>query len=162
MDEDRERDLADVMNRNLGGWDGTMGLRLLSATRDEVVAEYVVDDRHRQPYGIVHGGMHCGAIETVCSTGAALDAMPRGQAVVGLENHTSFVRAVRAGRVRITAKPVTRGRRSQLWEATARDEQGRLVASGRVRLLCLDGGSDLAGEKVRPIGPSDAAGGGRA
>lgn len=125
-----------------------MDLRMVSATRDEVVAEYVVDDRHLQQYGIVHGGMHCGAIETVCSTGAAIDAMARGQAVVGLENHTSFVRAVRAGRVRVTARPVTRGRRSQLWEAVARDEEGRVVSSGRVRLLCLEPGSDLGGAKV--------------
>src|SRR5581483_8411120 len=64
-------DVAEVWNRNIGGWDTAMGLRLVSATRDEVVAEYVVDERHRQPYGIVHGGMHCGAVETVCSTGAA-------------------------------------------------------------------------------------------
>jgi uncharacterized protein (TIGR00369 family) len=148
MADDGPPDRADLMNRQIGGWDTTMGLRLVTATRDEVIAEYEVDARHCQPYGIVHGGMHCGAIETVCSTGAALDAMSRGQAVVGLENHTSFVRAVRAGRVRITARPVTRGRRSQLWEAVARDEQGRIVSSGRVRLICLDAGSELGGEPV--------------
>ena len=71
-------DLGEMMNQARGGWDEAMGLRFVSATRDEVVAEYVVDRRHHQGYGIVHGGMHCGAIETVCSTGAALDAMPRG------------------------------------------------------------------------------------
>ena len=135
------------------GWDAAMGLRLVSASRDEVVAEYVVDERHRQLYGIVHGGMHCGAVETVCSTGAALDAMARGQSVVGLENHTSFVRAVRSGTVRIIARPVSRGRRAQLWEAVARDEQGRIVSSGRVRLLCLELGSDLGGEPVKPVPP---------
>ncbi|HLK11444.1 MAG TPA: PaaI family thioesterase [Candidatus Binatia bacterium] len=132
----------------LSGYDTAMGIRLVSATRDEVVAEYDVGPQHRQPYGIVHGGVHCGAIETVCSMGAGLDAMARGQAVVGVENHTSFVRAVRAGRIRITARPITRGRRAQLWEATARDEGGRIVSTGRVRLLCLDPGSELAGEPV--------------
>jgi 1,4-dihydroxy-2-naphthoyl-CoA hydrolase len=132
----------------LSGYDTAMGIRLISATRDEVVAEYEVGPQHRQPYGIVHGGVHCGAIETVCSMGAGLDAMARGQAVVGVENHTSFVRAVRGGRIRVTARPITRGRRSQLWEATARDETGRIVSTGRVRLLCLDPGSDLAGEPV--------------
>src|SRR5262249_2761497 len=142
-------DVAEVMNRQPAGWDAAMALRIVTATRDEVVAEYVVDERHRQPYGIVHGGMHCGAIETVCSTGAALDAMARGQSVVGLENHTSFGRAGRSGRIRVTAKPITRGRRAQLWEATARDEEGRIVSTGRVRLICLEPGSDLAGEKVR-------------
>src|SRR4029077_116073 len=88
------------------GWDSAMGLRIVRASRDEVVAEYVVERRHHQPYGIVHGGVHCTAVETVCSTGAGLDAVARGQSVVGLENHTSFVRAVREGTVTIRATPV--------------------------------------------------------
>jgi 1,4-dihydroxy-2-naphthoyl-CoA hydrolase len=132
----------------LAGWDGVLGIRIVRASGDEVIAEYEVAPRHHQGYGIVHGGVHCSAVETVCSTGAALDAMVHGRSVVGLENHTSFVRAVRAGKVTIRATPVTRGRRSQLWEAVARDEQGRIVSSGRVRLLCLEPGSELAGEPV--------------
>src|SRR5258705_2816688 len=111
------------------GWDTAMGFRYLRATRDEVVVEYEVGPVHRQPYGIVHGGVHAGAIEAVCSTGAGIDAMARGQSVVGLENHTSFVRAARSGRVEVRAVPVTRGRRVQLWEATARDDAGRILAT---------------------------------
>ena len=130
------------------GWDTAMGFRYLRATRDEVVVEYEVAPVHRQAYGIVHGGVHAGAIEATCSAGAGIDAMARGQSVVGLENHTSFVRAVRAGRVEVRATPVTRGRRVQLWEATARDAEGRIVATGRVRLLCLDAGAELAGQTV--------------
>jgi len=131
------------------GFDAAMGFQLVTASADEVVLEYRVEERHRQGYGIVHGGVHCAAFETVCSTGAAFAAMPRGQSVVGIENHTSFIRAVREGLIRVVARPLTRGRRSQVWEATASDEQGRLVATGRVRLLCLEPGSDLAGETVR-------------
>lgn len=131
------------------GFDRAMDFHYLRASRDEVVLEYVVGDRHLQPYGIVHGGVHCGAVESACSVGAALDAMSRGQGAVGLENHTTFIRAVRAGtRVTVTARPLTRGRRSQVWEATAVDAEGKLVATGRVRLLCLDPGSDLAGRPV--------------
>jgi acyl-coenzyme A thioesterase PaaI-like protein len=48
----------------------------------------------------------------------------------------------------VTATPLSRGRRSQVWEATARNEAGEIVSTGRVRLLCLDVGSDLAGEKI--------------
>ncbi|HSR24744.1 MAG TPA: PaaI family thioesterase, partial [Candidatus Eisenbacteria bacterium] len=73
-----------------------------------------------------------------------LVAMPRGQRVVGLENSTSFIRAVRSGRLHASARPLTRGRTSQVWEASIYDEREQLVAHGRVRLLCL--GDD------RPIG----------
>ena len=115
-----------------------MGLEVIKLELDEVIVEWTVDDRHRQPYGIVHGGVHCGVIETVCSFGAALHAAPRSQQVVGVENHTSFVRAARSGRLRAVGKPLHVGQRAQLWEATIVDEERRLVATGRVRLFCLD------------------------
>jgi len=145
---------ADLAQSLITGLDAALGVRLIRATADEVVIEYDVDARHLQPYGIVHGGMHCAMVETVCSIGAGLAAHARGQAIVGVENHTSFIRAVRHGRVRVTGVPVTRGRRSQVWEATARNEAGEIVSTGRVRLLCLNPGGDLAGETV----PSDHEG----
>ncbi|MBU6283137.1 PaaI family thioesterase [bacterium] len=130
------------------GFDAEMGFRLLHATGDEVVIEYEIAARHLQPYGIVHGGVHCAIVESACSTGAAFAAMKDRRHVVGLENHTSFIRAARKGKVRATARPLTRGRRSQVWEARVEDGEGRLLATGRVRLLCLDEGSDLAGRTV--------------
>jgi len=87
--------------------------------------------------------VYCGVIESLASYGAALVAMPRGQQVVGLENNTSFIRAVRSGRLTGNARPVTRGRTTQVWEAWIRDPEGRLVAQGRVRLLCIDQGQPL-------------------
>jgi uncharacterized protein (TIGR00369 family) len=144
--------ITDVINRT-PGWAREMGLTILSATADEVTCEWEVGQKHLQDYGIVHGGVHCGVIETIASIGAAVVAMPRGQRVVGLENSTSFIRAVRSGRLRATARPVTRGRTTQVWEASIRDEQGQLVAQGRVRLLCLDGDRAIA-----EAGPARGAG----
>lgn len=125
-----------------------MGIHFVRATADEVVAELEIGPVHRQPYGIVHGGVHSGLIEAVTSVGAALAALPRGQSVVGLENHTSFLNAVREGKLRVAARPLTRGRRTQVWEAAVTDGQGRTVSSGRVRFLALEAGASLAGETV--------------
>ena len=148
MQDDKTNRLQEQMRC---GFDETMGFRLVHATLDEVILEYDIDERHHQPYGIVHGGVHCAAIESACSMAAGVNAIARNQAVVGVENHTSFIHAARSGRVRVTATPLSRGRRSQIWEATARDESGRVVSSGRVRLLCLEAGSDLAGKKVANV-----------
>jgi 1,4-dihydroxy-2-naphthoyl-CoA hydrolase len=126
------------------GWAREMGITILTAMADEVTCEWEISQNHLQPYGIVHGGVHCGEVETLPSLGAAMAAHPRGQRVVGLENHTSFIRAVRAGKLHGKATPVTRGRTTQVWEASIRDEQEQLVAQGRVRLLCID--------EARPIG----------
>ena len=141
-------DFAPMLNAQRGGWNAAMGVRYVRATLDEVVVEWTIGPQHLQAYGIVHGGVYAGIIETIASVGAALNAMPRGQSIVGLENSTSFIRAVRGGTLRATATPITRGRRSQVWEATVTEEEGKIVATGRVRLLALDGGSPIAGEMV--------------
>lgn len=141
-------EFSELVNQNLGGWNRTMGLRFTRVTIDECIGELVLGDEHRQPYGIVHGGVHTGIIEAACSTGAAMVALGRKQSVVGVENSTSFIAAAREGTIRVTATPVTRGRRTQVWEARVTDEAGKTLATGRVRLLCLDHGADLAGQKV--------------
>ena len=126
-----------------------MGMTITLATKDEVRAELTVGRQHLQGYGIVHGGVHCGIIETLSSMGAYLFARERGQHVVGLENNTSFIRAVRAGaRLRAVATPITRGRQTQVWQAQVIDESDRIVATGRVRLLCLESDQSLAGQQV--------------
>ena len=101
---DSSDDLAPMLNAHRDGWCTAMDLRFVRATADEVVAEWTVAPQHLQAYGIVHGGVHSGVIETLASVGAALHGMPRGQSVVGLENHTSFLRAVREGTLRATAR----------------------------------------------------------
>src|SRR5438128_10661225 len=131
------QDFSQQMNELPEGWLQAMGVTITLATQDEVRAELTVGTEHLQGYGIVHGGVHCGLIESLASIGAALFAMPRGQHVVGLENNTSFIRAVRAGKLSGLARPVTRGRTSQVWEGWIRDGKEKLVAQGRVRLLCV-------------------------
>jgi 1,4-dihydroxy-2-naphthoyl-CoA hydrolase len=145
------------------GWAAAMGLQILKLTADEVVIEWDVDSRHLQPYGIVHGGVHSGVVETACSLGAAAAAAPRGQIVMGMENHTSFLRAVREGRLRATSRPIHVGQRAQLWEATIVDlKDGRVVASGRVRLFCdqRSGTGETASLQVPPpqVPPPQKAG----
>jgi uncharacterized protein (TIGR00369 family) len=125
------------------GWVKEMGIVILAASPEEVTCEWEVGEKHHQPYGIVHGGVHCGVIETLASIGAAVIAQPRGQRVVGLENSTTFIRAVRSGKLHAVARPVTRGRSTQVWEAWIRDDKDQLVAQGRARLLCIDANKPL-------------------
>jgi uncharacterized protein (TIGR00369 family) len=145
-------DFSALLNANLGGWNTAMGLQFSTATADRCVGTVAIAEIHRQPYGIVHGGVHAGIIEAACSTGAHIAAMARGQSVVGLENSTSFITAVREGTLHVVATPVTRGRRTQVWQATITNDDGKICATGRVRLLCLEANSDLAG---KPVAPTD-------
>ena len=141
-------DFSEIINNLPGnGWVKAMGLVVTRATIDEVACEWQVGEQHLQGYGIVHGGVHAGVIETLASIGAHLVATGRGQRVVGVENHTSFIRAVRTGLLRGVARPLTRGRTSQAWLGEIRDEAGKLVAHGTVRLLCIPDSQPLADER---------------
>jgi 1,4-dihydroxy-2-naphthoyl-CoA hydrolase len=110
-----------------------LGLRVEEASGDRVVLTCPVTPDLHQPYGLVHGGVHATMAETAASIGAALWFGDRGK-VVGISNHTDFLRAVRGGRLRAEATPLARGRTTQLWQVAIGDDQGRLVAHAKVRL----------------------------
>ena len=113
-----------------------LGVELTEASGDRVVAGWEAAPRLHQPYGIVHGGVHCSVVETLASVGAALWMGDRGQ-VVGVNNNTDFYRAVREGRLTSTATPLHRGRMQQVWVVETVDAEGRTVARGQVRLQNL-------------------------
>ena len=122
--------------RLLGGYASELGLEVVEADGARVVLAWTVRPEHHQPYGIVHGGVHCSVIETAASIGAALWWGDRGD-VVGVSNATDFLRASREGRLTATAVPIHRGRLQQLWAVTIAGEDGRDVARGQVRLQNL-------------------------
>jgi 1,4-dihydroxy-2-naphthoyl-CoA hydrolase len=116
---------------------GLLGLEIVKVTAEEVLAAWTVDERHLQPFGVVHGGVYCSVVETCCSLGA--QAAASGTPVVGVDNHTSFVRPVSEGRLTARATPLHVGRRAQLWECVIQDASRRLIATGRLRLMSASG-----------------------
>jgi 1,4-dihydroxy-2-naphthoyl-CoA hydrolase len=128
-------DLSDLPP-SMPGLDSHLGIDLVEATADRVVMRWSVRPEVTQPYGIVHGGTYCTAVESSASVGAAIWFGDRGR-VVGVSNQTDFYRAVTAGELTATALPVHRGRSQQVWRVTVTDDQDRLVAQGQVRLQNL-------------------------
>lgn len=118
------------------GLDTTLGFDFVEATADRVVIRWVVTPAQHQPFGILHGGVHCAAVETAASIAAATWYGDRGK-VVGVSNHTDFLRAVSDGTLTATATPIHRGGLQQLWLVEITDENDRLVARGQVRLQNL-------------------------
>jgi 1,4-dihydroxy-2-naphthoyl-CoA hydrolase len=143
-----EPDLVSMLNAQRGGFNIMLGLVFTQASPDEVHCEVPVGPHLTQPYGLVHGGVYSSIVETLASVGAALYAMPLGLAPVGVENTTSFLRAVRTGKLVGVARPLHRGRTTQVWEVEVRGDDGKLAATGRVRVLCLEAGRQVAGETV--------------
>jgi len=143
-----EPELVALFNSHRGGFERALGLLFTKVTPDELQCEVPVVPQLLQPYGLVHGGVYAAIVETLASAGAALHAMSLGKTSVGLENTTSFVRAVRAGTLVATGKPVHNGKTSSVWEVAIVDDDGKLAATGRVRTISLERGAQIAGETV--------------
>jgi uncharacterized protein (TIGR00369 family) len=141
-------DVVAMLNAARGGFEVAIGLLFTRVTPDEIACTEPVGPQLHQPYGLVHGGVYASIVETLASVGAALYAMPRHQTTVGLENTTSFLRAVRTGTLTGISRPLHRGRTTQVWEVEVRGDDGQLAATGRVRMLCLEAGAKVAGETV--------------
>ncbi len=127
-----------------GGFVDLIGLHLDELTPDRVTAHLDADERHHQPYGIVHGGVWATIVETLASIAAAIGVMDDGMIVVGVSNSTDFLRSHRSGRVEAVAEPIHVGRMQQIWQVTiTRAEDGKPVARGQVRLQNLPADRDF-------------------
>ncbi len=114
-----------------------LGVEFVEISGDKVVATWSADPKLHQPYGIVHGGVHCSVVETLASVGAAMWIGDKAK-VVGVNNNTDFFRAVTDGTLTSTATPLHRGRSQQLWLVeTVTDADGKIAARGQVRLQNL-------------------------
>lgn len=119
-------------------------MRLLEIEFDElgptrVTGSIAADERHHQPWGLVHGGLYTTVIETFATTGAFEAVKNRGQQAVGVTNITDFLRPHRSGRLNVLATAVHQGHSQQLWQVEIRrPHDDKLVARGQVRLQNID------------------------
>src|SRR6185295_15095585 len=111
-------------------------LRFKHAAKDRVVMTMEVDQRTRQPMGVLHGGASMVLAESAASTGANL-ACPPGMVAVGQEINANHLRPKTEGVVTATATPVHIGRTSQVWSVEIRDEAGKLVCVSRCTLAVI-------------------------
>jgi 1,4-dihydroxy-2-naphthoyl-CoA hydrolase len=115
-----------------------LGIEFTELGADFIRGHMPVDNRTRQPYGILHGGASVALAETLGSTGAGLVVDPDKYRVVGQEINANHVRAVSEGFVIGTARPVHIGKRSHVWEIRITDERERLVCISRITMFVID------------------------
>ena len=112
----------------------TLGIEVLEASKDRVVARMAVGPKVHQPFGLLHGGASLALAETVVSIGAWHNVDQEKEFAVGLEINANHIRAVRSGTVTATATPSHVGRRTQVWEARIVDDAGKVVCVSRCTL----------------------------
>ncbi|TAM96176.1 MAG: hotdog fold thioesterase [Rhodanobacteraceae bacterium] len=116
----------------------TLDIRITEIGDDYLRGTLPVDDRTRQPYGILHGGASVALAETLGSTAATL-CCDDGRATVGLEINANHLRAVREGTVTGTARPIHVGRSTQVWEIRIENDAGELTCITRLTMAVVPG-----------------------
>mgnify|MGYP001384660648 FL=1 len=110
--------------------DNYLGHEMIEIKENYVKSKLVVKDHHKQPMGLVHGGIYSTLAETISSYGANfLD----GGTYVGVNNNTDFLSSVKDGEIVCIAEPIRIGRSYQLWECKMYNDE-KLCAVSKVRL----------------------------
>ena len=128
---------VDIFTRSRG-FDAFYGLELLDIGPELARAQLVVRDDHKQPFGIVHGGIYAAIAEGLASIATVSVVMPAGKTAAGMSNQTSFLRPVSGGTIHATAVRKHAGRTSWVWEVEMSDDQGRLCALSRMTIAVRD------------------------
>lgn len=126
------------------GFDSLIGFTITEVSADHFLGELMITPDLHQPYGIVHGGVYSAVIETAASWAGSVWLGDRGQCV-GVSNHTNFLRATRDGKLTVSATPVQRGRTQQLWQVEVVREDGKVAATGQVRLANISDPAAIGG-----------------
>ncbi|MCW5911911.1 MAG: hotdog fold thioesterase [Cyclobacteriaceae bacterium] len=115
-----------------------LGIEYTRVGTDFIEARMPVDNRTRQPLGLLHGGASVVLAETLGSVAATCCVNAAVQYCVGLEINANHIKSVRDGYVTGTAKPVHIGKRTQVWEIRIVNEQQELVCISRITMAVLD------------------------
>lgn len=111
---------------------GNLGIQYTYASENRVEATMPVDERTRQPFGILHGGATLALAETVAGLGSMILAKP-DEIVVGMQVSGSHVSSAHEGdTVRAVGTIIHKGRSSHVWNVDVFTSTDKLVSSVRV------------------------------
>lgn len=129
--------LADIAHLGKNTLGEHLGMQFSEIGPDYLKATMPVDNRTRQPYGLLHGGASVALAETVGSVASALVINHETMMCVGLEINANHLRGVKEGLVTATATPLHIGASTHVWDIKIHDEKGHLICISRLTVAIL-------------------------
>jgi uncharacterized protein (TIGR00369 family) len=134
MQIDSTNESRDFATRGLAR---ALGIEVIEISPERVTATMPVDDRTRQPFGLLHGGASVALAETVASVASIANIDQQAFQAVGLEINANHIRAKTEGTVKGTATPIHIGRSTHVWKIEIVDEHGRMVCVSRCTIAII-------------------------
>jgi 1,4-dihydroxy-2-naphthoyl-CoA hydrolase len=120
---------------NIGSY---LGIEYTEIGKDYLIAKMPVDDRTRQPFGILHGGASVVLAETLGSVASMLClADPAKQKAVGLEINANHLRPVSEGWVYGKVTSIHLGKKTHVWDIKITDQNQKLVCISRITVMIV-------------------------
>jgi 1,4-dihydroxy-2-naphthoyl-CoA hydrolase len=119
--EDFEKQMAPL-------FPGLMGIKILEASKDKIVASMRVRPDLCTSGGLCHGGAYMALADTLGAIGTVVNLPPNTRTTT-IESKTNFLGAA-AVDTEVTAEsvPLHRGRTTQVWQTTIKSQAGKLCA----------------------------------
>lgn len=116
---------------------GSLGIEITELQKGKVTATMPVDERTRQPFGLLHGGASVALAETVASVGAFELVDKENEVVVGLEINANHIRAKKDGFVTAVGTVLHQGKTTMVWDIKITDEEDHLICVSRCTMAVI-------------------------
>jgi len=134
----QEPQLFDLNHHRTAGLTDELEIIITGRGKNWLAAEMPVKAKHKQPFGIVHGGATATLAETVASIAGWLCVDKGSQATVGLELNINHLKAVRKGRLTAIAKAIHVGRKTQVWQIDIYNQDFKQVSTARLTVAVIE------------------------
>ena len=134
---DKKEILRKIEERTGNTMVSTIGIEITDFGEEYICGKMPVDDRTKQPFGLLHGGASAAFAETLGSMGAGMHVDLENYSVVGIEINSSHLKAMKEGWVYGKAVPIRIGRKIQVWDIDIKDEKDNMVCKSRLTLAVI-------------------------
>lgn len=114
-----------------------LDIKFTEITANSLTATMPVDDRTRQPAGILHGGASVVLAETVGSVASNLVVDGQQFMGVGLEVNANHLRPVKEGFVKAVCTPLHIGSKTHIWDIKLYNEKGKMTCVSRLTVAIV-------------------------
>ena len=134
---DKKEILRKIEERTGNTMVSTIGIEITDFGEEYLCGKMPVDDRTKQPFGLLHGGASVAFAETLGSMGAGMHVDLENYSVVGIEINSSHLKAMKEGWVYGKAVPIRIGRKIQVWDIDIKDQKDNMVCKSRLTLAVI-------------------------
>ena len=136
MSDERVNDfMEDLRTRGAGALDKKMGINILEASPERIVATMPVEG-NTQAIGFLHGGANVVLAESLGSIGTWMHA-GMDRKVVGVDINATHHRSVTQGLVTAVATAISLGKTICSYDVVISNEQGQRTCTARITVLIL-------------------------